>query len=301
MITKPRTGDYFLYFPDTPELEHWGIWIAASGIGTAAPRTAYPPDTHPGDHHFKWEHGRVLDALQIILITEGSGWVETSGHDCKRIGAGTAFLLPPGVWHRYRPDPLTGWRESWIEIRGRVIGDLLGSGGIPRHPVITGRNRVALLEEIMETIHGKVASGASLHRPELSAEALKAVALLSRNDGEGSGDPLRTAVIRAERYLSEHHAESLDMQDLARMLGVSYSSFRRCFRHEIGLSPWQYLLTTRLNRAQRLLASGNAKLDEIADAVGFSSGFHLSAAFKKARGISPAIWRKQRRRAQSQE
>ena len=55
-----------------------------------------------------------------------------------------------------------------------------------------------------------------------------------------AGETLRAAVTRAE-----HHAESLDMQDMARMLRVSYSSFRRAFLKETGLSPWQYLMSVR--------------------------------------------------------
>jgi AraC-like DNA-binding protein len=79
------------------------------------------------------------------------------------------------------------------------------------------------------------------------------------------------------------------------MLGVSYSSFRRAFRKETGLSPWQYLMSVRLNRARRLLSSRGTKLESVAAAVGFSSAFHLSAAFKKAYGVSPGNWRKQDR------
>jgi len=291
MSPKTPLEDYFLYFPDTPELELWGIWIAASGISTIAPRTHYPPPVHPDDHHFDWKHGRTLEALQIVLITDGSGWLETRGGGRRRIRAGSGFVLPPGVWHRYRPDAATGWRESWIEIRGRVINELLGAGTLPVYRVI-GVGSAGLLEEILETIHRKVVSAPSAHRPELSAEALRCAALLSRVEEKGAGDPLGNAVIRAEHYLAEHHAEPLNMQDLAGELGVSYSSFRRCFRKATGLSPWQYLLNTRLNRARRLLYSGDSKLEEIAGCVGFGSAFHLSAAFKKTFGISPDRWRR---------
>jgi AraC-like DNA-binding protein len=54
-------------------------------------------------------------------------------------------------------------------------------------------------------------------------------------------------------------------------------------------------MSVRLNRARRLLSSRGTKLESVAAAVGFSSAFHLSAAFKKAYGVSPGNWRKQDR------
>jgi len=66
---------------------------------------------------------------------------------------------------------------------------------------------------------------------------------------------------------------------------------RRAFRAQTGFAPWQYVMHLRLTRARRLLASSDAKLDEVAARVGFSSGFHLSFAFKRAFGQSPDTWR----------
>jgi AraC-like DNA-binding protein len=288
--------DYFRYFPDTKDLERWGIWVSASGIATVAPGNPYPPLPHPGDHHFEWERGRVLESLQIVMVTAGEGLLETRQTGVKRIAAGSVILLRPGVWHRYKPDPETGWRESWIEMRGRVVTDLLQSGTIPDGPLLRGSRLTSLLEELLETIHRRTGAKIPTHRPELSAEALRMLALLCGMEAEEpAGETLRAAVTRAEHHLAEHHAESLDMQDMARMLGVSYSSFRRAFRKETGLSPWQYLMSVRLNRARRLLSSRGTKLESVAAAVGFSSAFHLSAAFKKAYGVSPGNWRKQDR------
>ena len=287
-------SDYFRYFPDTPDLEHWGIWVSASGIATVAPGNPYPPLPHPGDHHFEWERGRVLESLQIVKVTAGEGLLETRQNGARRIGAGSVILLRPGVWHRYKPDPQTGWRESWIEIRGRVVTDLLQSGTIPDGPLLRGSRLTSLLEDLLETIHRRTGAEIPTQRPELSAEALKMLALLCGIEAEEPAwETLRAAVTRAEHHLAEHHAESLYMQDMARMIGVSYSSFRRAFRKETGLSPWQYLMSVRLNRARRLLSTEGKKLEEVASTVGFSSAFHLSAAFKKAYGISPNVWRQQ--------
>ena len=68
--------------------------------------------------------------------------------------------------------------------------------------------------------------------------------------------------------------------------------FRRIFRKQTGISPWQYLLRSRLAHARRLLDSSDETLASIAETVGFGSAFHFSSSFKKAYGVSPDNWRK---------
>ena len=83
------------------------------------------------------------------------------------------------------------------------------------------------------------------------------------------------------------------MEALAEKLGVGYSYFHRIFREQTGLSPWQYLLRSRLARARRIMTSSEETLASIAETAGFASAFHLSSAFKKVHGVSPDAWRKQ--------
>ena len=284
--------DYARYSPDAPSLEKWGLWISGSGIATILPGNPYPSGGHPPDHHFDWRKGRSLDALQIVLITQGQGWLETRKSGEKAIEAGMVFLLLPGVWHRYRPDPSTGWSESWIEIRGPVPEGLIAEESFLSEKVVRSRAEIPGLEEVMRRIHSLTDDSGST-RPELSAEALRCLALLSKEfEGSASGESFANSILKAERYLSEHHAKALDMKEVARKLGVSYSSFRRSFTKQTGLSPWRYVMQLRLERARRLLQTSDGTLDDIASRLGFSSAFHLSSAFKKAYGLSPSIWRK---------
>ena len=236
----------------------------------------------------------MLEALQIVLISAGGGWLETRATGRRRVTAGMAFLLLPRVWHRYRPDPRTGWLESWIEVQGPVVDGLLAAGIFPPGAVLRPGALDAGLEETLDEIHRRVWQGGGVCHADMAAAALKALGQCARCGAQQRGRDARIelAVEEAKRFLDEHHAEAVNVEQLARDVGVAYSHFRRAFRAKTGYAPWQYVLHLRLTRARRLLASGNAKLDEIAARVGFSSGFHLSAAFKRAFGESPDAWRR---------
>lgn len=285
--------DYFRYFASSPEVAKWGLALTAAGFTTIPAGAPYPPGQHPADHHFGWERGRVLEALQIVWIARGRGIFESRPTGRRAIESGTAFAVVPKIWHRYRPDPAVGWVESWIEVQGPVVEALL------RAKVFSGRGAVrtvgpaAGLDTALDAVHVKARQAGPGFDAELSAAALAVVAAW---DKAARLQPARSrmvqAIAAAERHFAEHVAEPVNVEELARTLGVAYSHFRRAFKAHTGFAPWQYVLHLRLSRARRLLAAGDATLDDIAGRLGFSSAFHLSTAFKQAFGTAPEPWRR---------
>jgi AraC-like DNA-binding protein len=290
-----NTPNHFHYLPASPELVHWGIGVTAAGVAQIAPGAAYPPRNHPADHYFAWSRGRRLESFQIVLITAGRGVFESKEIGQCTVEAGTAFLLFPKVWHRYRPEPETGWEEKWTEFRGPVVESLRRSGVLdPASPVRKGA-LAAGLETAVDAVHARVRNTPRPgFDPELSARMLGALAVWQSC---GRASPARSRLVRAvaeaEQHLAAHLAEPVNIEELARRLGVAYSHFRRAFKLHTGFAPWQYMLQQRLDRARRLLASSDNTLEDIAGRLGFSSAFHLSAAFKQAFGMAPDKWRRQ--------
>ena len=171
-------------------------------------------------------------------------------------------------------------------------GGGVGSVNNRTSPIVRKELEIGQIQEVTERIHQLSRDGEAT-RPELAAEAMRCLALLAKgNSSQQQGGALRASIFKAEQYLASHYADPLDMQQLATILGLSYSSFRRAFLHQTGLSPWQFLLQIRLMKARQLLALNQSKLEDVAAETGFSSGFHLSAFFKKTFGISPSLWRK---------
>jgi AraC-like DNA-binding protein len=99
--------------------------------------------------------------------------------------------------------------------------------------------------------------------------------------------PLLEHVETAKNYIEEHLHESISLSDLALQGGLSLYYFARRFKDVVGLSPKQYILTKRLERAYLLLAQGNLSVSEVAYQTGFTDQSHLVRYFKKYWGLTP--------------
>lgn len=105
-------ASFFRYRLPHDEAAHWGIGVHGGGAFQAKVGEPYPPVGHPSDHSFDWKAGRALGAFQVVLVAQGRGEFESQATGLVPLVAGMALLLFPGVWHRYRPDPTTGWTEK---------------------------------------------------------------------------------------------------------------------------------------------------------------------------------------------
>jgi AraC-like DNA-binding protein len=98
---------------------------------------------------------------------------------------------------------------------------------------------------------------------------------------------------RALTLLHSKPAQSWTLEQLAREVGLSRSSFAERFMHFVGQPPMQYLTQWRMQVAAGLLTSGASNIAAIAEDVGYESEAAFSRAFKKLVGAPPATWRRQ--------
>jgi len=90
-------------------------------------------------------------------------------------------------------------------------------------------------------------------------------------------------------YIQANLARPLQVQDLANKAGVSRTHFAEVFKNTTRFSPYEYITRCRVLRAQDLLATGELRIREVAEAVGFCDQSHLTRHFKKLLGYSPKV------------
>lgn len=92
---------------------------------------------------------------------------------------------------------------------------------------------------------------------------------------------------QAIEYIQEHLAQEISLNELAEYLGISRYYFCRLFKQSTGLSPYQYVIQQRVERAKQLLLQGTLSISDIAIACGFAHQSHLNRHFKRLTGVTP--------------
>ena len=105
------------------------------------------------------------------------------------------------------------------------------------------------------------------------------------------GHPTERHLLRAKDHMDGHYAEALDIGAIADAAGYSRAHFSREFRRVFGVSPREYLITRRLQRAATLLRNTDRSVAAVCHAVGLTSVGSFTAAFTRTYGMSPTAYR----------
>ena len=288
----------FRYLPVRPRDLQWGLHVSGAGHAVIDRGSAYPPPGHPELYDFKWSQGRSLPEYSVVYIVAGEGIFESDVTGPLRINTGTALLLFPGVWHRYRPEKKVGWEEFWVSFNGEQMDRLvLNRFFSPAQPVLrTGLNNSivspfsTLLDRLRKAPRGfshliaanvteilaAIVAGTQEEAPQLILQGPRDIEALS--------DRLVSEALRV--IWSGSHLD-LSVGDLARRLDTSARSLERRFNQALGRTVREEILRCRIDRVKRLLSDTELSVSEILAVSGFRSPDAMNRAIQRTEGLTP--------------
>ncbi|WP_169853025.1 AraC family transcriptional regulator [Anaerohalosphaera lusitana] len=282
----------------------WDLYLTGAGAASIAAEDSYPPQGHPSLYSFRWETGRTLAEYQILLIAEGHGVFESAKNEQTQVKAGDVIFLYPDLWHRYRPDPSSGWKEYWLSWNGERLYRLMKKGLLdPNRGVISVQHPeliAAAFEKILKHVKDHPAENSNV----LSAYAMEVLTLamddidiakvardtaVPRDHVHSIDDPV---VFKALQTIWNHSYRDIRVDDLIEMLPITRRTLERKFKESLGCSIGTEIKRCRLERAKHLLANTTLPIKHIALAVGFSSTDRMGKVFKESLGMTPSQYRK---------
>ena len=96
----------------------------------------------------------------------------------------------------------------------------------------------------------------------------------------------------AKQYMDENFDQGITVSDAAAYVFLSQGYFTRAFRDDTGISPMNYLMKKRIEKACKLLQNNEIKVSAISLQSGFSSPQRFNVAFRKQMGMTPMEYRK---------
>lgn len=116
--------------------------------------------------------------------------------------------------------------------------------------------------------------------------------LLEQSGASGAGGIGNPIVDRAITFIQSHLADRLSVEEIAASAGYSPSYFSHMFAEETGLSPYQFVVKSRVEQAQQLLKTTRMSVQEIAFQCGFNSAANFCYTFRRITRTSPHEFRK---------
>ncbi len=142
-----------------------------------------------------------------------------------------------------------------------------------------GYRGAELLDDLM---NGKKAPPKPLRVPAASLMTRKSSDLLAVN---------HKGVANSLRFIWEHCHEPISVKNLVGVAAMSRRGLHKAFLENLGRTPGQELQRVRIDRAKRLLAEPNHKMEVLAGMCGYQSANSFCVAFKQATGMSPKQFR----------
>lgn len=269
----------------------WGLAVNSVGSQDVSAGAPYPPTGHPSRYLFTEERGRVLNEYQILYITEGKGYFRSASLPHKMpVVTGSLFVLFPGEWHTYRPDPATGWKEYWIGLEGSMADEWVRQGFFsPEHPLF----RVGLHHEIVN-LYEEAIMVASMQESGFQQRLMGIVTHLigvglyfNRQKAFSEVNDLinRSKIFIADRF------RSVSPEEVAQHLCMGYSNFRKVFKEYTGFSPAKYIQNVRFAKVKEALTNTSLPVKEVAFEMGFDNYDYFFTAFRRITGMTPSAYR----------
>lgn len=281
------------YLTINPSDQKWGLTTHSVGHQVISENEAYPPQVHPTRYLFNIENGRILNEYQLLYITKGRGMFSSESSGRSQVKEGYMFLLFPGEWHTYRPDPETGWNEYWIGFDGRIMDEWVKDGFFRKESpvfniglneeIIALYKRAIIIAEAQEANYQQALSG-------IACNLVSMAIYLSRNRDFNKSD-IASQMNQAKIAVHEN-ISAITPEELAKITCMSYSKFRKIFKEYTGFAPSQYIQEVRITMAKELLTNTSKSIKEIAIELGYENKDYFFTVFKKVTGSTPITYRR---------
>ncbi len=233
-------------------------------------------------------HRRHSRQTCLEFIESGTGTVHLDGESFSP-RAGDSYLLQSWRDQLYYSDPSDPWKKHFVNVSGPLAESLVAAYGLSGHSHFRGLD---LMNEFSRAIELAKRSDGDC-TPEMIS-LLCEILLKMQRHVQKRERPMGVAQ-ETKDYLNRHVTDPFDMEAMCRHVSRSESQTIRLFKQSYGTTPYAYLLTKRLELAQRLLDNTALTVREISQMLCFTDEYYFSNLFKSKLGISPSQYRRRER------
>lgn len=251
-------------------------------------------------HYVQKKEG--TDYAMLIYCTEGKGWY-TIGGKRYAVEKNQYIIIPSDEPYAFGADERDPWTIYWLHFRGILSSEFRMPSPAPAEILPGDSSRLQDRLQLFEDIYHCFSKGyireymiyASLYLYPFLGSFLWVDQFRYARLRKYKEYPLSAKAIH---YMQEHLEQNLTLAELAGYFKLSPSHFSMVFQRETGVSPINYFIRLKIQKACEYIELTNLKLNEIAVKLGFEEPAYFSRVFTKVMGVSPSVYRKREQEAE---
>ncbi len=248
--------------------------------------------------HFYGPAKRCEYLLHYIIDGKGTFKYNKKTH---KLGKNDCFLIIPDEIAYYEADRENPWEYVWIGFNGLKALQALENAGFSSENRI---NHFPNAEPIVNAINIMLKAHKMTYENDLIRQGHLRLLLASMIQQYHELNPTteqnkytkQNYVEYAIRFIEQNYHKNIKISDIASYIGINRSYFTKIFKHEMGISPQQYLLHLRMKNAATLLEKTDLPIKDISRRNGYDNSLTFSKSFKSHFGTSPKAYRNNERK-----
>lgn len=237
------------------------------------------------------------DGYIFLYCTQGKGSVRIKEREFT-LRANQHVVLPKETPLRYGASEKDPWSIYWVKFDGEKGSIFARAMAEPTTVLPSVHSRAEQRIEIFENLYAVLCGELSLDRLNYANIAFAHFIATFRfidlfRIADEQPRHVEGMVNRVTLYMKENLERRLTLGEIARYAGYSESYFYRQFVRQTSLSPIDYFIHLKINKAAIYLLKTSMTVAQIAAKLGFSSADYFSRTFRRVVGISASDFRKQ--------
>lgn len=246
-------------------------------------------DCKPGH---SWGPG-IRDHYIVHHILKGKG-VYKINDSVYNLSQYDGFLIPPNTIVYYQADDDDPWSYCWVGFHGLKAESYLKQADItPDNPIFRYYRDDFLKDSLNEMIEAKnMSKGRDIRLLGLLYSFLSRLIETADHDySSKSADRKDLYIRKAVEFIAMSYSRKITVEEISHHVGLDRSYLYSIFNNFLKVSPQQFLINFRIEKACELMENNSLSIGDISRSVGYEDPLYFSKVFRKVKGMSPRNYR----------
>lgn len=257
------------HFWKAPYLENWPVYPL--GIEDAIRKKA------------TWFRDAYCRFQMIILALEGEVIYKIQNQRF-RLHGNNVLLIPPGCEFYFETGRKPFYRKLSLFLLGVNLPGIMETLNLSQPEMIAVPDTEQIVQTLLK-LDELIAAQHDKDMPEMAGMVMKLLYKLSEYKTRADDDLMLLRIIKSR--LDANFERQMNIADIAKELRISTRTLNRIFNDKFQITPREYRLQCRINKARELLTYSNLSIKEISQQLGYCNQFYFSNEFKRITGQSP--------------